>query len=759
MATVRLKQRIGDFRVRELLNEDYLTERGEFTLYRLTKRKMTTPEAVDILADETGAQSSDIGIAGWKDRQAITIQYMSVHRGKTVRVQTPELRIDVAGRANEPYSSEFSRGNSFELNVRALHGGEIRTLRRNLPLVREHGLIDYFDDQRFGNLTHGQGWIVRDLMLGKHEEALRALLMARSPFDDERREHFKSGLERHWGDWRECRDVAGRFGQHHSVFEHLAKNEGDFAGAFTFISSRIRLIHLYAWQSHLWNRAVADFVRANTKLEERILVDSEEGVLVHYDTTMPAAIAAKPTFRLPGEGLEDVTDATELSAFEEVLAAERMVGDQLRIEGVSGFQLKGEPRSLVVRPAHLRVRPAEEDPLNDGARMVRVRFELPRGSYASLVVKRLFAPSHEERENRAERRRRDEDSREDYAAPARATGGRPYGSGGSGGRTGDRGQRDDGDRGRDSRGERAGGGDRSGGYRGGSSRDSGGGGYRGGSNRDSGGGGYRSGGGSREGGGSRGGSNRDSGGGGYRGGGGSREGGGYRGGSNRDSGGGGSREGGGYRGGSNRDSGGGGYRSGGGSREGGGYRGGSNRDSGGGGYRSGGGSREGGGYRGGSNRDSGGGGTRGGSNRDSGGGGYRSGGGSREGGGYRGGANRDSGGGGYRSGGGSREGGGYRGGANRDSGGGGYRSGGGSREGGGYRGGSNRDSGGGGYRSGGGSREGGGYRGGSNRDSGGGGSRGRDDRDRGGRAPQDGPKSKRPEKGKDSDEPRTGATE
>ena len=96
----------------------------------------------------------------------------------------------------------------FELTVRALRRDDLRRLRMNLPLMREHGVVDYFDDQRFGNLTHGQGWLFKDLAAGRIEAALKTLLAAASPRDDERHRRFKQGLERHWGDWRECRDVA-----------------------------------------------------------------------------------------------------------------------------------------------------------------------------------------------------------------------------------------------------------------------------------------------------------------------------------------------------------------------------------------------------------------------------------------------------------------------------------------------------------------------------------------------------------------------
>ena len=42
---MRIKQRLDDFRVRELLAPDFLQERGEYRVYRVTKRKLTSLEA------------------------------------------------------------------------------------------------------------------------------------------------------------------------------------------------------------------------------------------------------------------------------------------------------------------------------------------------------------------------------------------------------------------------------------------------------------------------------------------------------------------------------------------------------------------------------------------------------------------------------------------------------------------------------------------------------------------------------------------
>ena len=385
---MKLKQRVEDFRVRELLIEAPQEGRAPYRVYRVTKRKLTSIEAARRIAQEVGVTPADVSMAGLKDRQGVTIQHMAVHHGPPLSITEPDLRIESIGYCSEKLTSTASAGNAFELVVRGLDSEELAELRANLSRVREGGIVNYFDDQRFGNLRHNQGWIALDLMAGEHERALRMLLTSNSYGDDPKRRAFKRAMAANWGDWSQCRDVAGRFGEHHSIFEQLKREPEDFAAAFSRVATRLRLIHLYAFQSHIWNRAVAELVRSRTKVDERVVVKSLEGPLVFPPPT--TNLDDHPTFRLPGPQLEDVENEEQRKFLTDALATEGLVPADFEIHGVAGFALKGEDRPLIVRPQHLRVRPAEPDKLNRGLRMVRVRFELPRGAYATLLVRRLL---------------------------------------------------------------------------------------------------------------------------------------------------------------------------------------------------------------------------------------------------------------------------------------------------------------------------------------------------------------------------------
>lgn len=418
---MRIKQRLDDFRVRELLAADFLQERGEYRVYRVTKRKLTSLEAAKELAHAAGVPPADVAMAGLKDRQGVTTQFMTIRRGREVSLRALDLTVETAGFSRDSLASQHSLGNAFEVTLRGLQQEELDVLRANVPLLRECGMVNYFDEQRFGNIRHNQGWIAQQLMRGEHEAALKRLLASLSDHDDGPARGFKTALLEAWGDWSTCRDLAGRFGQHHSVFEYLKQNDGDFAGAFFHVSSRLRLIHLYAFQSHIWNRAVADCVQSLVPQAERVVLSGIEGPLVYPSRPLP--LAPDATFRLPGAGLEDVRDPKQRGWLEDALSRERMVAADFRVEGVSGFQLKGEERTLLLQPQHLRVRPPERDILNYGAFAVKVRFELQRGAYATLVVRRLLSTPGQAagRERGADRGVRDPRTRDAEGEPRQFT--------------------------------------------------------------------------------------------------------------------------------------------------------------------------------------------------------------------------------------------------------------------------------------------------------------------------------------------------
>ena len=111
---MRLKRTQQDFRVTEQLDEERLLGDGPYTVYRVTKRGLTTFEAIDQVAQAAGVEREAIAVAGLKDKDGVTGQFMTVEGGRRVNLKETTITVRPIGRAPRALTAEDSTGNSFE---------------------------------------------------------------------------------------------------------------------------------------------------------------------------------------------------------------------------------------------------------------------------------------------------------------------------------------------------------------------------------------------------------------------------------------------------------------------------------------------------------------------------------------------------------------------------------------------------------------------------------------------------------------------
>ncbi|PCJ53022.1 MAG: hypothetical protein COA70_10165 [Planctomycetota bacterium] len=393
---MRLKRTQNDFRVTELFDDARLLSAGPFAVYRITKRGLTTFEAADLLAKGAGVERSAVAYAGLKDKDGVTSQIMTVQGGKPVTFRDKALTIRPIGRSDREIDSKDSQGNSFEIVIRDLEADDMRRIRVNMAELKSVAVPNYFDDQRFGCLRHGQGFIVRHILKGQPELALRAMLAAPSRYGAEPVEKFKAGIQDRWGNWSElasyCRARRGA-----TVFEHLSANPEDFLGAMERgIATRERTIHLFAYQSYLWNKAAGLFVQEVAGEGHVAWLPCDAGSLQCYRNLSEEQMARLRAFKLPllGPGVELEPEVAKL--YQKVFGGEGVTMESFLALDLSGFRPQAEDRPFLVEPEYLRAAPAEDDEIYRRRRKMRVRFSLPRGHYATLIMKRLCMPTEKD---------------------------------------------------------------------------------------------------------------------------------------------------------------------------------------------------------------------------------------------------------------------------------------------------------------------------------------------------------------------------
>jgi tRNA pseudouridine13 synthase len=392
---VKIKQRPEDFSVKESYRFDPVAS-GRYRVYLMDKQKLSTLDAVELIRRRFGLKPGAISFCGLKDKQGRTEQLVAVD-GADVDLQEPQIRLKFLGRSDAPLSARNTTSNRFAVTVRAVAESDLGRLNLAAAEVARLGVVNYFDSQRFGSLKHGQGFIAKDLIRGDFEAALKNYLAKPSPLDRTDDAKVKGFWSANWGDWTRRVPFPGAQ-RYERIIHALREAPADFKRAFLQIDSNYRALQLFAYQSYLWNEGVRRLLQLSLGREHLFPMQYQAGTLLFHRDADPETLRFLRETSFPL--LAPQTQLAEGKVREAALWAlgkDKLTLEQLKIPGAERLlYFKHELRPVLVYPQKLVVGRAARDELNPGFQKINVAFTLPPGSYATLVIRRLFHFSPEE---------------------------------------------------------------------------------------------------------------------------------------------------------------------------------------------------------------------------------------------------------------------------------------------------------------------------------------------------------------------------
>jgi len=307
---------------------------GEHTFLWIEKRGLTTWDAVNTLARRLRVAPREIGCAGLKDKHAVTRQWLSVPRvapEAALAAGDEQLRVLRAVPHGNKLRTGHLRGNRFEVVLTALAPGEGPRLLEQLAALARDGLPNRYGDQRFG----------RD---GDNVARGIALLRGDRRERDQRRQRL----------WLSSVQSA--------VFNEVLRARTAGGLLRTVLTGDV-----------LQKAASGGvFVTEDPALDQPRL-DAGEVVTTG---PMPGGWAKEPPLGTAARALEDAALAAIGVTREDFAAKDR--------------DLPGTRRPLLV-PVTLPPSPSEATP-TDGTSL-RIAFELPAGTYATVLVAALGVTS------------------------------------------------------------------------------------------------------------------------------------------------------------------------------------------------------------------------------------------------------------------------------------------------------------------------------------------------------------------------------
>lgn len=403
----QIRQEIEDFIVKEITNREE-GEEGKYLILELTKRDWDTHHFTRTLSKILQVSQKRISVAGTKDKRALTTQKISIFdtdASEIERIHLKDIELKVLGRSRKSVELGDLLGNDFIITIRNIESSpeDIASLLKKTTdkILAQGGVPNFFGVQRFGSVRPVTHLVGKDIVEGNFEKA--ALRYIADPFPDEPEETKKARqFVKETRDYKEgLKTYPLRLGHERAMMNHLIANPEDYAGAFRVLPQNLYRMFVHGYQSYIYNIILCRRIERGISLNQAVDGDlvcfrNDAGLPDSSKTEKVTAETVNAMNRLIKLGRAFIT--APLSGFKTAFASGvpgEIESEVLKELGVSleGFNIEEFPEMSskgIRREVLLQVEPkfeVSEDELNPGKSKAVLEFMLPKGSYATTVLR------------------------------------------------------------------------------------------------------------------------------------------------------------------------------------------------------------------------------------------------------------------------------------------------------------------------------------------------------------------------------------
>ena len=381
---MKIKVNPEDFQVEEILSIPPARTMRSHRVYRLKKRNWNTVDALAEIAREKKVSLKELHWCGRKDRSALTTQYFSTTSTVDMSFKSTNVSTEFAGFADSQLSPSSISGNRFRVALRDMTTEETAKTRKRLDSVQRSGFANYFDDQRFGDVESG-GFIGEMIVKRRFKAAVKKIFTACHPEAPAETRKRKKALADRWGRWSDVAQLCPE-PQLKSMLEAMMNGEGPI-GALRKVPREEMGQYFSSYQSFIWNLVLAEVIKnRECRLFE---IPCRTGSLPQYDGLTPDDLAFLSELKIPTASADMPPMPGETGAILSRILFERGVRlSKFRLPEISQAYFASFDRPAIVIPDDISWK-EEPDRLFPEQLMLTLEFFLPRGSFATMLIKSI----------------------------------------------------------------------------------------------------------------------------------------------------------------------------------------------------------------------------------------------------------------------------------------------------------------------------------------------------------------------------------
>lgn len=382
----KIKVKEDDFVVKERYGID-ISDRGEYSVFLLYKRGWNTDELLKRISQDTGIDINLFFYGGRKDRHSVSEQIITIRGNyKNLNYKSDFCNMRFLGFSSQPMSPKLIISNHFEINVRDINPDKRSDIQDRIEEIKDKGFVNYFDAQRFRSYDE-QGFIAERILKRHYNGALKIILTATRDEDrleDKKRKRF---FFENWGDWKKCLAVA-KTPFEKFAFKRLLENKNDYLNIIRSITKGELSMYFSAYQSFLFNEITKIII---AKLSDKYA--TIEGV--PFELYIPVEIESKKYEYLKGLKIPTVAEKMEFineeikTIYENLLINRGIKRSMFNLRKIRKAYFKSAQRNVIEFPKDLSFS-FENDELYNSKLKLIISFDLPVGSYATMLIKQIF---------------------------------------------------------------------------------------------------------------------------------------------------------------------------------------------------------------------------------------------------------------------------------------------------------------------------------------------------------------------------------
>ena len=383
-----IKQGSDGFRVSELADESLAAgisptfdDRHRYPVYLLEKRDIDSNHALFEIERECRLRLRVMGI---KDAKAVTAQYAGADRpmkNPAAELRTTHTHLTLKGFAKRPLGRESLAGNSFEITI---HGPRVQDLSGFVPEIERIG--NFYGLQRFGSerlVTHLVG---REIVKRDFGRAVELLMSFTTEYDTPASKEIRSRIADPANYSQVLRTLPRGMDIERQALAALVAGK-DAVSALRAVPITIRRLYVQAYQAYIFNRCLSAAIAGGEDLLQPAAGDlcfemegpATFGRIIKYDPASKARLV--PAVRMPGYTFQPGKGRFE-GITKKIMEEEGVTAKEFHIKEMQELSQQGGFRQA----------PLWCMDFSYGKSPLTVSFKLPKGSYATTLLREMIKP-------------------------------------------------------------------------------------------------------------------------------------------------------------------------------------------------------------------------------------------------------------------------------------------------------------------------------------------------------------------------------